>query len=594
MIWTGKTNQEEGNSLKKLFLTGLFCFFLCLFCSICLSNHSNVFAEEQSQTDTNTYFQNQFPNYTIVECDNPQECMEKLRNGEVDLIFLNRYIASELLINKDMQDVRIIPTSSKEFAIPLKITGENKDIIASIIDKGLHQISYQEEQKIILNYSMNASPELSVAYFIQSNPKLCVGILFISFAAVVFIIVWVIRYRMLVHQKAVLAKANEELEKANAAKTDFLSRMSHDIRTPMNAIIGMTTIAQDENKNGDVRECLNKIQGSSEFLLGLINDVLDISKIESGSMQLHNEIYPLDEFDGYVDTIIRPLMAQKQIHFTYRLDSEYGNLICDKLRFNQIFLNLLSNAVKFTPENGNIQFLASCIEKTESMVRIRFIVEDDGIGMSESFLKQAFVPFEQEETKLVQQWQGTGLGLAIVHNLVQLMNGTISIQSELGKGTKITVEIPLEVQNSIETGMKAATKTYDEKELWGRKILLAEDNQINTTIAVRLMEKKKIQVEHAENGQQAVEMFLSAPDDYYDAILMDIRMPVMNGLDASKRIRESGKLRAKTIPILAMTANALYEDMEKTKQAGMNAHLSKPIDPDLFFRTLLENIQQEQ
>lgn len=383
-----------------------------------------------------------------------------------------------------------------------------------------------------------------------------------------------------------LEQALEAAERANGAKSEFLAHMSHDIRTPMNAIIGMTAIAKEECKDEQILEYLDKIEDSGHFLLALINDILDISKIESGNMRLKLQAVHLEEIDMIVDTNIRPLMEQKNIHFRYEMRCGMTCIYGDLVRLKQVFFNILSNAAKYTPEGGEVWFTADCLRYEGDMEWVRFVVGDTGIGMSQEFLEHAFEPFVQESNRtFVRQSQGTGLGLSIVKKLVDLMKGEIQIKSVYGEGTEVIIDLPLAPADPKELDKKSVAE-QEEKQLSGCRVLLVEDNEINTFVAKKILENQGVSVEHAQNGRAAVEMFEEKPESYYDAIIMDIRMPVMNGLEATETIRKMKRKDAGTIPIIAMSANAYDEDIKKSLEAGMNAHLAKPIEPAVFLETI--------
>lgn len=383
-----------------------------------------------------------------------------------------------------------------------------------------------------------------------------------------------------------ITKANADI--ASKAKTEFLSRMSHEIRTPMNAIMGMTSIAQsvvsDENK---VAECLEKISNSTQYLLSLINDILDMSRIESGNMTVCQEVFQLEKL---VSEIVVLMSAQaKNNNITLEVERAYADLwlIGDELRLNQVLINIIGNALKFTPEGGKVIISAKQLMQEDGAASIRFSVKDTGIGINANNLERIFYAFEQEEANTARKFGGTGLGLAISNNLVKLMGGKLNVESQEGKGSEFyfTLQFPIsEKQNEHpipHTEEEEATVSYD-----GKCILVVEDNDLNAEIAQTVLDMVGVVTERATDGQQAVECFLQQEVGHYDAILMDIRMPVMDGLEATKRIRTSKKEDARTVPIIAMTANAFDEDMKKSIDSGMNGHLSKPIDIKKLYQVL--------
>ena len=387
-------------------------------------------------------------------------------------------------------------------------------------------------------------------------------------------------------------KKNEELkviaqeaEAATQAKSEFLSRMSHDIRTPMNAIIGLTHLAEEEENMQMVQEYLHNIETSSDFLLGLINDILDMSKIENGELVLKKKNYKKEDFINSVNTVIRPLMEERGVDFVFQIEHSSEIIQVDSLRYNQIFFNLLSNAAKFTPKGGKVEFICEEMKPKDGKVGIRSYVRDNGIGMSKEFLSHMYDPFAQESSQMGDKEKGPGLGLPIVKSLVEMMEGTISVKSELGKGTEFIVELYVP-EGTEEDSLEEQKSSI--KSLKNARILLVEDNEINIYVAKIILEKAGCQVDIAYNGKEAVELFANAKEGYYQAILMDVRMPVMNGLEATKAIRQLDKKDATTVPIIAMTADAFENEQKNTIAAGMNYHLSKPINPQLLYKVLAE------
>lgn len=386
-----------------------------------------------------------------------------------------------------------------------------------------------------------------------------------------------------------LMAAVEMAEKANASKSEFLSRISHEIRTPMNAIIGMDQLAIQHLDDRDfVLDCIEKSQYSSQYLLLLINDILDMSKIESGKVVLKNENIDCRSFMDSISTIIGTQAKSKGVNYVVtEFEGHSDSYQGDGVRLQQILINILSNAVKFTPKGGTVRLDITKMGSDDESVDLCFRISDTGIGIGKSFLPDLFRPFSQEHSGSTSNFGGIGLGLAISKNLAQLMGGDISVESSLGVGTVFTVYIPL--GNRPVSSADSADSTMPPIESFdftGKKLLLVEDHQLNVMVAKKLLEYKNATVDVAENGERGLYMFSLAPERTYDAVLMDIRMPVMDGLEAAAAIRNLDSPWAKIVPIIAMSANAFDEDVEKSKNAGMNVHLGKPIDSELLYRTL--------
>lgn len=404
------------------------------------------------------------------------------------------------------------------------------------------------------------------------------GILFVSLIFLYFII----RNK----EEAAMRRKQEDAERANLAKSEFLSRISHDIRTPLNGIIGMSNLALEETDIEQIKRDVSQTLTSSLFLSGLINDILDMSKIEAGKLELHPETYTIGDFENYIDAVIRPLVDRKQQSFSITINSTPGAVVVDKLRFNQVFFNLLSNAVKFTAPGGHIEMKLGTLTSREGRVTLEFSVKDDGVGISDDFQKHLFEPFSQEHQYNGPTEEGTGLGLAIVKHFVSIMNGSIAVKSALGHGTEFIVTLTLPIaEGRSETGGSTHVQ-LPSFDFSGCRILLCEDNEINKKIVVRMLEKTGAEVDAVSNGKLGAERFINSPAGYYSAVFMDIRMPVMNGLDATRLIRAQERADAASIPIIALTANAMDEDRAACMTAGMNAHIIKPIDRNALFTLL--------
>ncbi len=403
-----------------------------------------------------------------------------------------------------------------------------------------------------------------------------------------------------------LSDALVAAEDANKAKTMFLSNMSHEIRTPMNAIIGLNNIAlEDPETPAKTREYLEKIRTSATHLMNIINDILDMSRIESGRMVIKNEEFSFPKTLEQVNTMISGQCRDKGLHYDCRIKGRIDDhYIGDDIKLRQVLLNILGNAVKFTPEGGTVTFEVEDVARFDGKATLRFIISDTGIGISEEFMPKLFEAFSQEDPSITSKYGSTGLGMPITKNIVELMNGNMEVESEKGKGTTFTVTVTLGQSQRVsgksweESGEAAGTEkeTLSEQhvDLSGRRILLAEDMPVNAEIIMMILSMREMEVEHAQNGKIALDMFLAHPEGYFDAVLMDMRMPEMNGLEATRAIRSCGRADAAGIPIIALTANAFDEDVQRSLQAGLNAHLSKPVEPEGLYETLEDLIAKRE
>ena len=393
---------------------------------------------------------------------------------------------------------------------------------------------------------------------------------------------------------AELKKSAEQAKKASEAKTRFLFNMSHDIRTPMNAIIGFSDLLEKNLKNEEkVREYLKKIKSSGNFLMTIINQVLEMARIESGTAILKTEAANLSELFYSVNTVLESDIQMKGIHCSIDTNVQHKYAFCDKTKLQEIYLNIVSNAVKYTPDGHAIHVTINETALDNKKALYVFVCEDTGIGMDPEYLPHIFDEFSREHTTTENKVSGTGLGLSIVKSFVELMNGEIHVESELGKGTKFTVNIPLEISSEEDVYKKEQPEqpiTIVKNS--GKRILLAEDNELNAEIAMELLKEEGFLIDWVKDGQECFDKLEESDDGYYDLILMDIQMPILNGYYTTAKIRQMENQKKAATPIVAMTANSFDEDIERTKKAGMNGFIAKPLDSEKMFTILKQNIEK--
>ena len=676
------------------------------------------------------YIKNTYPNFDIIYYTTDEECLDAIVNGDADIMLQNVYVVNYLLQKPKYESLNIFPQNFIDENSCIATLSKNNPLLLSIINKTLAVIDAQQRRTIVLDNTIAKPYQFTLSDILYKyKAVLIVGLLSLLILCLMFLVIFKMKiknFQMMKEKNQQLMDSLIQADEASQAKSRFLARMSHEIRTPMNAIVGLTEIAKkhltDPNR---IEQYLSKIDSASHVLLNIINDVLDMSAIKNNKLKIAHEKFDMKKIINSITAIYYNQCKQKGIKLEVISSClTHEILIGDSLRVNQIILNLISNAFKFTPAGGTIHF--EITEKTykKQTIFIRIIVSDTGIGMAPEMLTRLFNTFEQENTNTAQQYGGSGLGLSIVKNLVELMHGSISVESKKGVGSMFTVDLPFSVPEISEhsnsknlndlrvlvvdndcssrvymtsilgrinvqydiattteqtlnmlsiadkagkhydvcfidckvpfadsiTLTKNIRKIYDKKTLviilsaydiseigenmeisgadiflqkplfqstvfnmlisltdknyikgtfnkesydfHGKKVLLAEDNALNTEIAIELLHSVNLNVDHAENGQIAVDKFLTAPIGTYDIILMDIQMPVMNGYQATKAIRSSSHPNAKSIPIFAMTADAFTENVAEALSAGMNGHIAKPIDTHILYRTLRNCIQQ--
>jgi signal transduction histidine kinase/CheY-like chemotaxis protein len=531
---------------------------------------------------------NYFGSKNVIYGETVEDCIRLVRDGKADVGYDNR--STVAYYDYDLYADLVMDPNVGDYAdITIAVSNKGGNELLAILNNYIESISDAKLADYYASANMYGKKN-AIELMARSNPVEAMLLVSAFFIAVFVSFILTLSRKKEKRQYALLSKAN-------AAKSEFLSRMSHDIRTPMNGIMGLARMASESDDINVVHEYLKQLSSSSTYLLGLLNDILTMSRIEEGKIDLKSECVMTSSFIGGIRPVMESQAREKGVSF--HIDDQSSVIVpylyIDPLRVQQIVMNLVSNAMKFTDAGGSVRYTCSVV--TVNGKRFwRHCVSDTGIGMSPSFMKTMYDPFTQERHGT--QNGGTGLGLSIVKRLVGLMGGSINAESEVGKGSVFTVDLPLKEGNKEAYRKNHADKKANDSDLLGQlkgaHVLLCEDNQINTMVAVHFLEKVGCVVDTAENGQIGVEKFVSSPMGFYSFILMDIRMPVMDGLEATRAIRRMDRTDARVVPIVAMSANAFEEDQIRSLEAGMNAHVAKPVEPKVLYETLVRLVKKSQ
>ena len=541
------------------------------------------------------------PGAEKLMCKTRQEMMEAVRDGKADAAFVYYYMAQAFVNSDTTGTMAYTLLEQPTFRYRMVVSSTENHALAGILTKAMYAMPDNLVEDLAAQYTTYKATDLTFADMIRLHPVAAVAIIVLISWMVVTLIIIVNRLRtrrklqLAAQQKAKeMTALAEQAQAANKAKSVFLSNMSHDIRTPMNAIIGFTNIALHQDSVPEMHNCLKKIEDSSDHLLALLNDVLDLSRIESGKVEFSPIPADITAVTDSVIEITNGMLLNRELNFeVHREPLKNPYVMTEPVRIREILVNILNNAVKFTKDGGSIRLDAGSRPGADAQhIVICYRIKDTGIGMSEEFQKKLFDEFAQEENGARTQYKGTGLGMAISKKYVELMGGTITVDSKKGIGTTFTVEIPMELTSAEK--VEKTKPLVQHNDLKGIKVLLAEDNDLNAELATLLLEDSGMTVTRAADGQEAVDLFAEHPAGTYDIILMDIMMPKMDGHQAAKAIRAmyADRPDAEEIPIIALSANAFSEDVQASLDAGMNGHVSKPLNMEEVTKVIERNLNR--
>ncbi len=541
-------------------------------------NKENTVAVSRNNLLGKWYISFNYPFWKIKEYDSSAEADKAVQSGEADCFVVKAGQSLKTLEDSKMRSIFLTKSGASCFAV----TRENTTLM-NILNKTIQTLPASRLSSQFYVYE-NAPGKVTLAEYIKDNLR----VVSIWFVSVVLIIVWIIVYLLIQARKAKI-----QAEKANAAKSEFLFNMSHDIRTPMNALLGYSELIKRELTDPKLLDYQEKMEQSGNLLLSIINNVLDMARIESGKVELDEDYVKIRDIYQGIYKIFQAEAEKKCIHLKMEYDVKHEHVICDETKNKEIFLNLISNAVKYTASGGRVTIRITELDcDRKDYVRIRTQVIDTGIGMSEEFLPSLFEAFARERNTTDGKIAGTGLGMPIIKKYIDMMYGTIEVESKQGEGSKFTVT--LEYRIADKSYYERATEKFsdmDETRISGKHILLAEDNDLNAEIAQFILEDMGLMVDRVEDGVQCVARMEQKPAGTYDLILMDIQMPNMDGYKATQAIRRLEDKKKAGIPIIAMTANAFEEDRKKAFEKGMNGHIAKPVDAEKVKKTILSAIR---